>query len=137
MGKGNFIRQYGWQALLWQFVKFGMVGVSNAIVLLAVYYTMLYFGIHYIVAYTIGFVLSVLNAYFWNNRFVFKESRSSFWYKLMKVYASYITTFVLSTVLLYLWVDVLGVSDKVAPVINICITTPINFMMNKLWAFKR
>lgn len=130
-------KQHDWRFLIFQFVKFGLVGVSNAIVLLAVYYVLLYVHVHYIIAYTIGFILSVLNAYFWNNQYVFKQARSTFWYKLFKCYVSYITTFVISTILLYFWVDILGLSDKIAPIINICITTPINFVMNKLWAFKR
>lgn len=133
----NIIKHRNWRFLILQFIKFGLVGISNAIVLLVVYYILLYVNIHYIVAYVIGFILSVLNAYFWNNQYVFKQARSTFWYKLLKCYISYITTFVISTILLYLWVDVLSVSDKVAPIINICITTPINFIMNKLWAFKK
>ena len=134
---GIFSKKHDWTFLICQFVKFGIVGVSNAVVLLAVYYALLYLHLHYIFAYTIGFILSVLNAYFWNNQYVFKQARSTFWYKLFKCYVSYITTFVISTILLYLWVDILGISDKIAPIINICITTPINFIMNKLWAFKK
>lgn len=133
----KIIKHRNWRFLTLQFIKFGLVGISNAVVLLVVYYILLYVNIHYIVAYVIGFILSVLNAYFWNNQYVFKQARSTFWYKLLKCYISYITTFVISTILLYLWVDVLSVSDKVAPIINICITTPINFIMNKLWAFKK
>lgn len=133
----NIIKHRNWRFLTLQFIKFGLVGISNAVVLLVVYYILLYVNIHYIIAYVIGFILSVLNAYFWNNQYVFKQARSTFGYKLLKCYVSYITTFVISTLLLYLWVDVLSVSDKVAPIINICITTPINFIMNKLWAFKK
>ena len=134
---GIFSKKNDWKFLVYQFIKFGLVGVSNAIVLLTVYYALLYVHVHYIIAYTIGFILSVLNAYFWNNQYVFKQARSTFWYKLFKCYVSYVTTFVISTILLYLWVDILGISDKIAPIINICITTPINFVMNKLWAFKK
>ncbi len=137
MNCGMFSRQHDWKFLTFQFIKFGLVGISNAIVLLAVYYALLYLHVHYIIAYTIGFILSVLNAYFWNNQYVFKQARSTFWNKLFKCYVSYITTFVISAILLYLWVDVLGISEKMAPIINICITTPINFVMNKLWAFKK
>jgi putative flippase GtrA len=137
MKTGQIIHQQLQKPYVWQFVKFALVGLSNAIVLLAVYYALIFLNIHYIPAYVAGFVLSVLNAYFWNNRFVFKNSHSSFWKKLSKVYVSYITTFLLSTVLLYLWVDIIHLSDKIAPIINICITTPVNFLMNKLWAFKK
>lgn len=126
-----------WMKLLGQFIKFGLVGFSNAVVLYGVYYLLLKTGMHYILAYIIAFVISVLNAYLWNNRFVFKNSSESFLKKILKVYASYTFTFLLSTLLLYVWVDLLHVSEKIAPIINIVITTPINFLMNKLWAFRK
>lgn len=137
MSTKRLTSSHDWKAIIWQFIKFGLVGVSNAIVLLMVYYALLYIQLHYIIAYIIGFAISVLNAFLWNNRYVFKNSSSTFWHKLAKVYISYITSFFLSTILLYLWVDMIGISDKIAPIINICITTPINFMMNRLWAFKK
>ena len=128
--------QHDWKNSFWQLIKFGLVGISNAIVLLSVYYILLFFSFHYILAYIIAFILSVLNAYFWNNRYVFKNSSSTFWHKLIKVYVSYTTTFILNIILLYMWVDIMGLSEKIAPIINIGVTTPLNFMMNKLWAFK-
>lgn len=122
--------------LFFQFLKFSLVGVSSAFVLLVVYYTLIFLHLHYIVAYSVGFVLSVLNAYFWNNKYVFRDSKSSFLQKLLKCYASYITTFIISTALLYLWVDIVMISDRIAPIINIILTTPLNFILNKKWAFK-
>ena len=120
---------------LWQLAKFAIVGFSNAIVLLVVYNVLLKLGVNYQVSYVIGFVISVLNAYFWNNRYVFKNPTSTFFRKLIKVYASYIITYLLSAVLLYVWTKIVGVPEEVAPIINIIITTPINFLLNKLWAF--
>lgn len=119
-----------------QLVKFVLVGFSNAIVLLIVYNIGLKLGLNYQIAYVIGFVISVLNAYFWNNRFVFKNSTATFFRKLIKVYASYIATYLLSALLLYVWTKIFGVPEEIAPLINIVITTPINFVLNKLWAFK-
>lgn len=119
-----------------QLVKFAVVGLSNAIVLFIVYNLLLLIGLNYQIAYAIGFVISVLNAFFWNNRYVFKSGSEHFFNKLFKVYASYIITYFLSAALLYLWVDVLHVMVEIAPIINIIITTPINFLLNKMWAFK-
>lgn len=56
--------------------------------------------------------------------------------RIIKVYFSYVTTLLLSIILLYIFVDHLHISDKVAPIISVIITTPINFVMNKLWAFR-
>lgn len=119
-----------------QLVKFALVGFSNAIVLLIVYNICLKLGLNYQLAYVIGFVISVLNAYFWNNRYVFKNSTVTFLKKIIKVYASYIATYLLSAFLLYVWTKLAGVPEEIAPLINIVITTPINFVLNKLWAFR-
>ena len=43
----------------------------------------------------------------------------------------------LNTVLSVLWVEKLGISKMIAPILNIFISVPVNFVMNKFWAFKR
>lgn len=81
-----------------------------------------------------------LNAYYWNSKFVFKEEAKESGNKkesLVKTYISYGFSFILSTLLLYLQVNILGISQAVAPIINIMITTPINFLMNKFWTFAK
>lgn len=128
--------------LIVQFIKFGIVGVSNTLISLAIYYVLVYFNCNYIVANTLGFIISVLNAYYWNNKYVFKSKEKVNGKKdkvkqLVKVYMSYGITFLLSTVLLYVMVDLMNISEYIAPIINLCITVPLNFVMNKLWAFKK
>ena len=95
---------------------------------------LVFLGLNYIIANIIGFVVSVLNAYYWNKKYVFKNSNTP--KKLLKVYISYGTTFFLSTFLLYLMVNVFCISEYISPIINLCITIPLNFVLNKLWAFK-
>ena len=56
-----------------QFVKFGLVGVLNTLISEGLYVIIVFFGGHYLVASLVGFVLSVLNAYYWNSKYVFKE----------------------------------------------------------------
>ncbi len=121
-----------------QFIKFGIVGISNTLISLIIYYIFIYFGSHYIIANTAGFIFGTFNAYFWNNKYVFKKDqreKRSHAKTGIKVFLAYGITYVLSTVLLILWVDVFGISQTIAPILNVCITTPLNFVMNKLWAF--
>ena len=59
-----------------QFIKFGLVGVSNTLVNYIVYVIFVALGAHYLVANTMGFLISILNAYFWGSRFVFKEDKT-------------------------------------------------------------
>lgn len=129
-----------WGPLL-QFAKFAMVGVSNMLVDNAVYYlTILINPKLYLLGKILGFVISVLNSYYWNNRFVFLTrgtgTRKEQFLRLGRTYLSYGTTFLLSLFLLWLEVEKLGISEFIAPIINL-ILVPLNFLFNKLWAFKK
>ena len=131
-----------------QFVKFGLVGVTSTVFSYVTYLVslLLFQKAHffpkydYLVAQFVAFVLSVLWSYFWNSRLVFKKEENehrSIWRTLAKTYASYaFTGLFLNTVLSYLWVDVIGISKLIAPIINLTVSVPINFFMNKLWAFR-
>ena len=128
------------RALVIQFIKFGLVGVSNTAVSLLVYYVFLWINpAWYLAGNVAGWVVSVANAFFWNNKYVFTGS-SSGWKaalrKLGKTYLSYGATFLLSTALLYLEVDVLSWSAVISPILNLLVTIPLNFLLNKFWAFR-
>lgn len=124
-----------------QFIKFSLVGVSNTLISLAVYQLGLHvLHMHYQWANILSFIISVSNAYYWNSRFVFSHTHrrglKAHAKAYFKAFLSYGSTFLLSTVLLTLWVEVFRVSESFAPVINLVITIPLNFLLNKFWAFK-
>ncbi|MBQ8410501.1 MAG: GtrA family protein [Ruminiclostridium sp.] len=159
------------KASIIQFIKFGLVGVSNTLVNYVVYLIFISLGFGIVVSNTFGFLISVLNAYFWGSRFVFKEDKTKekrvWWKVLLKTYASYALGFVLNTLLLILWVEILNIgryfgfvgdiigwasgfitflpesltaeeiSEIIAPIINIFVTVPINFVINKFWAYRQ
>ena len=131
-----------------QFVRFGIVGVSNTIISYVIYVVCLLFfqkmgilkNIDYIIAQVTQFVLSVLWSFYWNNRMVFalKEGeKRSVWKALIKTYISYsFTGLFINSALLIVWVKVMHISEFIAPVINLLISVPLNFIINKFWAFK-
>lgn len=133
---------------LMQFIKFGLVGLSNTVISYVIYVVSLkllqvveiFPQIDYLVAQIIAFVLSVAWSFYWNNKYVFTtadgESRS-IWRALLKTYVSYsFTGLFLNSILLILWVQVIGISELVAPIINLMVSVPLNFVINKFWAFK-
>lgn len=132
-----------------QFVKFGIVGVSNTVISYVIYVIglILLQKIHflpqydYLLAQIAAFVLSVLWSFYWNNKMVFTleagENRSV-GKALIKTFVSYsFTGLFLSSILLFLWVNVLEISEFIAPLINLLVTVPLNFLINKFWAFKQ
>lgn len=149
---------------LWQFIKFGIVGVSNTLISEGVYCVLVFFRMPYLLAYFLGFTLSVLNAYYWSNKYVFKaepgQGERVWWKVLIKTYVAYLWGFIVSAVLLVLWIDIVQLSkylgglaglfaehgfpqfdadflgEVLAASLNLLITVPMNFLVNKFWAYK-
>ncbi len=123
-----------------QFLKFSLVGLSNTVLSIVVYWLFVRLGVHYIAANSFAFALGVLNSFFWNNRFVFKPKigdKRSFFYILLKVFISYgVTSLLLHNVILYLLVECFMVDAYFAQVICVSIVMPLNFLLNKFWSFK-
>jgi putative flippase GtrA len=135
------LHEKGLWAMIVQFIKFSIVGVSNTLISLGTYWLCLnVFHWHYQVCNVVAFVISVTNAYYWNQRYVFaKEGKRSFGAHLKaysKAFLSYGSTFLLSIALLALWVEVCHIDKNIAPVINLVITIPLNFVLNRYWAFR-
>lgn len=132
------ISETNWQKIL-QFFKFAIVGVSNTLIAYVAYVILIELGIYYLLASVLSFLISVINAYYWNNKYVFQADENISWIiifiRTVLAYAG--TGLILNNVLLYLWVDVCGINELLAPILNIFITTPINFLINKYWAFKK
>lgn len=135
-------------AAFMQFVKFGIVGVSNTVISYVLYAATLLIlqkadlfpKTDYLWAQIVAFILSVLWSFYWNNKMVFvtsEESERVWWKALIKTYISYsFTGLFLNSILLILWVKICGMSEFVAPILNLLISVPLNFLINKFWAFK-
>lgn len=149
-----------WRARVVQFLLFALVGVSNAMISWIVYAICIRVRIHYLPATAIGFSVSMVNAYFWNNKIVFKGEKVVWWRAFIRTYLAYsVTGLFLNGLLLHLWLDILQVGpffepvcrwlhkfnlkvengrrfvEYFAPFFNYCITVPINYGLNKFWAF--
>jgi len=144
---GKEVSQEKYDALM-QFVRFGIVGLSNTLISYVLYSGSLiafqkldvFPKVDYLIAQIIAFVLSVLWSFYWNNKMVFVKQdgeKRSMWKALLKTYVSYsFTGLFLNSILLVLWIDVLGISEFIAPLINLIVSVPVNFLINKFWAFK-
>lgn len=142
------INETQWEALM-QFVKFGIVGLSNTVISYVIYVrTLILFqknnlipSVDYLVAQVIAFILSVLWSFYWNNKFVFEKADNeerNIVHALIKTYISYaFTGLFLNSILSLLWVEVLGIPKIIAPIINLLVSVPLNFIMNKFWAFRK
>ena len=136
---------------LLQFCKFAIIGVSNTFVSLGINFCILFmcgkFGwflsneeyqAH--LGNTVAFYLSVIWSFYWNSKFVFKagdEGEKRVWWKtLVRTYLAYsITGLGISNLISDLCIKSWGISKYIAVLINLVIAVPINFILNKFWAY--
>ena len=136
-------------AMIKQFIKFALIGVSNSAVNFTVYNTVLFLlrrmellaEVDFLIAQVFGFAISVIWSFCMNRRFVFnsEEERAIPWYKaLMKMYMAYgVTGIGLNSILSMIWVRVFGIPKEILSLINDGIGLPINFLLNKFWSFRQ
>ena len=118
-----------------QFIKFGIVGLANTGIGLTIYYGLLWLGVNYLISNAASWLISVLNAFYWNNNYVFQNN--STWFKsLIKTYISYGFSFLLGSILLYVFVEWFAISKILAPLLILIVTIPVNFLLNKFWTFR-
>ena len=121
-----------------QFIGFCIVGASNTVISYIVYLvTLKMLPDKYIIANTLGFIIGVAWSYVWNSKLVFcKDSDDYFKTNVIKITKTYvvntISVLIISNIMLYVWINVFHVNIMIAPILNVLVTTPINFIANKL-----
>ena len=118
-----------------EFFKFGIVGIINTLLSYGLSNLFYYiFKLHEQIVNIIVFVITVGISYLLNKKFVFKSSENSK-KSIVKVYISYGITLILSAVLIHVEVRVLSVPYYLALIMNLCVTVPINYLLNKFFVF--
>lgn len=145
-----------------QFIKFGLVGVSNTAISYGIemlcYYVLFkntkFIGIlnllallgistdgnnvKIVITTIIAFVVSVSNSYFWNNRYVFGSGKKSFsehFKTYFKTFACYgITGLILSPIIKILLTKI-SVPFFIASLGALVITIPLNFCHEQILGF--
>ena len=118
-----------------QFVKFGIVGVSNTLLTLVVYDVLLKLGVWYLAASAIGFVVGAINGFLLNRRWTFKEHVGD---RSTPVKWGIVQTCGLGVdeVLLYLLVHDAQIDKLLAQVCATGVVTVTTFFVNRAWTFK-
>jgi putative flippase GtrA len=120
-----------WRArapIIVQFAKFGIVGVSNTLLLKV-------FGVWYLAASAIGFVAGAVNGFLLNRRWTFRGHVGD---ALTPVRWAIVQGcgLALNEGLLYLWVARIGVDKLVGQALAIAVVTTLTFLANRAWTFR-
>jgi putative flippase GtrA len=120
-----------------QLAKFCTVGASGYVINLAVFSTLLVgAGWDRKLAATISFLVAVTNNYTWNRLWTFHGQRGHVAYQGIRFLVVAVCALVTNIVILEALVR-LGLGEIPAQAIAIILVTPLNFVGNKLWSFRR
>jgi len=119
-----------------QLAKFCVVGAIGYAVNLAVYGVLIHEGVHYLLAATCSFLVAVTSNYVWNRLWTFRDRRAGVAAQGMRFLAVAVASLAANLVVLHVLVT-LGAGKLVGQAIAIVLVTPLNFVGNKLWSFKR
>jgi dolichol-phosphate mannosyltransferase len=120
-----------------QLTQFAAVGASGYVVNLVVY-TLLLRGldVHYASAAVGSFLVAVTNNYLWNRLWTFRRQRGHVGWQGVRFLVVAVLALCANLVILSVLVW-LGVGEILAQAIAIVLVTPVNFVGNKLWSFRR
>ncbi len=119
-----------------QLGKFCAVGAVGYLVNLAVYAALLHAGVHYLVAATCSFLVAVASNYTWNRLWTFRDRRGGVATQGARFFAVSLASLGANLLVLHLLIT-FGAGKLTGQAIAIVLVTPLNFVGNKLWSFRR
>jgi len=120
-----------------QLGKFCVVGATGYGINVGIYRVLLAGGVHYLLGATISFLVAVSSNYTWNRLWTFRDQRGHVGVQGMRFFTVSVAALAVNLVALDLLVHVGGLGKFLANAIAIPLVTPLNFVGNKLWSFRR
>lgn len=122
--------------VLVQFVKFGIVGISNTLLFFAIYTVLLkVFGVWYLAASAIGFVVGAINGFLLNRRWTFSghvgDSLTPVRWGIVQACG-----LALNEGLLFLLVDGVTLDKLLSQAFATVTVTVLTFLANRAWTFR-
>ena len=127
---------HGGAPVVIQFVKFGIVGVSNTLLTFAVYTLLLkVFGVWYLAASAIGFAVGTINSFLLNRRWTFRghvgDALTPVRWMIVQC-----TGLGINLGLLYVLVHDARVDKLIAQALATAVVTVTTFFANRAWTFR-
>ena len=122
--------------IVMQFVKFGIVGMSNTLLILAVYTALIKgFGMWYLAASAIGFAVGTVNGFVWNSRWTFRGHVGDA-LTPVRWFAVQGCGLVADLGLVFLFVHEAASTSSLGQVCTTAIVTVFTFIANRAWTFR-
>ena len=119
-----------------QFIKFGIVGVSNTLLTaLTIWILLKVLNFSPYFSNIVGYIVGLVNSFIWNRKWTF-DSKT----KVTDTFFKFILTFGVSYLFqlgnLYILLHYTSIDSYVSQLLSIVVYTGINFVLNKIYTFK-
>jgi putative flippase GtrA len=119
-----------------QLAQFCVVGAVGYLINLGVYALLLHESVHYLLAATLSFLVAVANNYWLNRHWTFRERKAGVAAQGVRFFLISVASLGANLLVLHVLIR-LGLGKLVGQAIAIVLVTPLNFVGNKLWSFRR
>jgi putative flippase GtrA len=120
-----------------QIIKFLMVGIISTIFNYSCFFFLFrFFGLNFLLASTIGYMIGLLFGYSLNRAWTFQSDINSFAQKF-RYLCTYLFSLVVGLIFLQILVKNYSLASEIANMYVILITTLLNFIGTKFWVFSK
>ncbi|MFH1667665.1 MAG: GtrA family protein [Candidatus Komeilibacteria bacterium] len=136
----NWIVNY-FRKIFWEAFRFATAGLITVIIDFSIFISLTrftdYFGVHYLQANMIAFLVAVIVGYFINKYWTFKHAAQKSWPEFVKYIGIMIVgSFIIAQSILYISVEILHIYDLIGKIIGVIIGYIWNFFNAKYIVFK-
>ena len=89
-------------------IRFSIVGVGNTLVNWSIFIILNAFGVYYIIANIIAYIIATINSYIWNSLWVFKYGQGLNINTSVKFFILNLVGLTVNTTIMYILVDILN-----------------------------
>ena len=119
-----------------QFIKFGIVGVSNTLLTaLTIWILLKVLHCSDYISNIVGYIVGLVNSFIWNRKWTF-DSKTKVTDTLFKFILTFGVSYLFQLVNLYILLHYTSIDSYVSQLLSIVVYTGINFVLNKIYTFK-
>jgi putative flippase GtrA len=116
-------------------LRFAIVGGSNTLVAVAIYWLLIEVGVPYLTAAALGYAAGIANGYTWNRLWTFETGRFHL-PELSRFVLVQGAGLVVNLFLLYLFVDELGIAQGPSEILSVAPVFLLTYSFNRWWTFR-
>lgn len=121
--------------ILRQFIKYSIVGVSNAIIGFGTMFLLYnFFNVNYILSNTCGYILGLINSFIWNKRWTFRSGKH-YSKEILQFFVVFVISYISNLIFLVIFVEIFHINQNIAFILSSTIYVLVGFTANRLWTF--